>query len=167
MGCACARRRARAPWRAARPRPVGRPLPVLVTCISPRVPTCRAEQGLDDRPPFRSDRTVLRIFRQLAARTVKLAERNHTVRACDFVRTHDIWFRPVSAFFIVDVNSRRVVHLAVTRTPSGSGPRSSCAMRRPSVKGRSFSSETANGPAARRGAATANAPASSDGPLWC
>jgi transposase InsO family protein len=44
--------------------------------------------------------------------------RNHTVWACDFLQTYDIWFRPVFAFFIVDVNARRVVHVAVTRAPT-------------------------------------------------
>jgi hypothetical protein len=44
--------------------------------------------------------------------------RNHTVWACDFLQTYDIWFRPIFAFFIIDVNARRVVHLAVTRTPT-------------------------------------------------
>jgi hypothetical protein len=27
--------------------------------------------------------------------------RNHTVWACDFVQTYDIWFRPIFAFFII------------------------------------------------------------------
>jgi len=44
--------------------------------------------------------------------------RNHTVWACDFLQTYDIWFRPVFAFLIVDVNTRRVVHVAVTRAPT-------------------------------------------------
>jgi hypothetical protein len=44
--------------------------------------------------------------------------RNHTVWACDFLQTYDIWFRPVFAFFIIDVNSRRAVHMAVTRAPT-------------------------------------------------
>jgi putative transposase len=44
--------------------------------------------------------------------------RNHTVWACDFVQTYDIWFRPLLAFFIVDINSKRVVHLAATYNPS-------------------------------------------------
>ena len=44
--------------------------------------------------------------------------RNHTVWACDCLRTYDIWFRRVFAFFIVDVNARRVVHVAVTRAPT-------------------------------------------------
>jgi putative transposase len=44
--------------------------------------------------------------------------RNHTVWACDFLQTYDIWLRPVFAFFIVDVNAKRVVHVAVTRAPT-------------------------------------------------
>jgi transposase InsO family protein len=44
--------------------------------------------------------------------------RNHTVWACDFLQVYDIWFRPVFAFFIVDVNAKRVVHVAVTRAPT-------------------------------------------------
>jgi putative transposase len=44
--------------------------------------------------------------------------RNHAIWACDFLQTYDLWFRPVFAFFIVDVNARRVVHVA---TPFGSG----------------------------------------------
>ena len=28
--------------------------------------------------------------------------RNHTVWACDFLQTYDIWFRPIFAFFIID-----------------------------------------------------------------
>jgi transposase InsO family protein len=43
---------------------------------------------------------------------------NHTVWACDFLQTYDIWFRPVFAFFIVDVNARRVIHIAPTRAPT-------------------------------------------------
>ena len=44
--------------------------------------------------------------------------RNHTVWACDFLQIYDIWFRPIFAFFIVDVNTRHVVHVAVTRAPT-------------------------------------------------
>ncbi len=44
--------------------------------------------------------------------------RNDTVWACDFLQTYDIWFRPIFAFFIVDVNAKRVVHVAVTRAPT-------------------------------------------------
>ena len=53
--------------------------------------------------------------------------RNHTVWACDFLQTYDIGFRPVFAFFIIDVNSKRVVHVAVTRAPTSTvdGPAAS------------------------------------------
>ncbi len=38
--------------------------------------------------------------------------RNHTVWACDFLQAYDLWFRPIFAFFIIDVNAKRVVHVA-------------------------------------------------------
>jgi hypothetical protein len=41
--------------------------------------------------------------------------KNQTVWACDFLQVYDVWFRPIFAFFIVDVNSKRVVQVAVTR----------------------------------------------------
>jgi transposase InsO family protein len=44
--------------------------------------------------------------------------RNHAVWACDFLQTHDILFRPIFAFFVVDINTKRVVHLGVTRAPT-------------------------------------------------
>jgi transposase InsO family protein len=44
--------------------------------------------------------------------------RNHTVWACDFLQICDVWFRPLFAFFIIDVNSRQVVHVGVTRSPN-------------------------------------------------
>src|SRR5690606_9232603 len=44
--------------------------------------------------------------------------KNHTVWACDFIQTYDIWFRPIFAFFIIAINSNRVVHLAATYNPT-------------------------------------------------
>lgn len=44
--------------------------------------------------------------------------KNHTVWACDFLQLYDVWFRPVFAFFIVDVNAKHVVHVGVTRAPT-------------------------------------------------
>jgi putative transposase len=46
--------------------------------------------------------------------------RNHAdvIWCCDFVQTYDALFRPVFAFFIVHLASRRVVHVAVTRSPT-------------------------------------------------
>jgi hypothetical protein len=37
--------------------------------------------------------------------------RNHAVWVCDFLQTYDVWFRPIFAFFVVDIN-----------TPFGEGP---------------------------------------------
>jgi putative transposase len=44
--------------------------------------------------------------------------RNHTVWACDFLQTYDIWFRPIFTFFIIDINAKEVVRVGVTRGPS-------------------------------------------------
>jgi putative transposase len=46
--------------------------------------------------------------------------RNHadTIWACDFLLVTDALFRPVYAFFVVALGSRRVVHVGVTRHPS-------------------------------------------------
>ena len=38
--------------------------------------------------------------------------------ACDFLQLTDLWFRPLVAFFVVELASRRVVHVGVTRQPS-------------------------------------------------
>jgi hypothetical protein len=57
--------------------------------------------------------------------------------ACDFLQLTDLFFRPIFAFFVVELGSRRVVHVGVTRsptdawvaqqlreaTPEGAGPR--------------------------------------------
>jgi putative transposase len=44
--------------------------------------------------------------------------RSYTVWACDFLQTYDIWFRPIFAFFIIDINAKEVIHVGVTRGPS-------------------------------------------------
>jgi putative transposase len=46
--------------------------------------------------------------------------KNHgsQIWACDFLQTYDIFFRPIFAFFIVELGSRRVVHMGVTRSPT-------------------------------------------------
>ena len=64
---------------------------------------------------------------------------NHAaaIWACDFVQTHDFWFRAIFVFVIIELSSRRVVHVGVTYhlgeawvtqqlrevTPFGEGPR--------------------------------------------
>ena len=64
--------------------------------------------------------------------------RNHVVWAVDFVQVYDVWFRPLFALVIIDVNEKAVVHVAVTRAPVSGGRRSSYATRCRSMKDRSF-----------------------------
>lgn len=46
--------------------------------------------------------------------------RNHApdIWACDFLPVTDLCFRPLYAFFIIELGSRRVVHVGVTRHPT-------------------------------------------------
>jgi putative transposase len=46
--------------------------------------------------------------------------RNHTgeIWACDFLPVTDLLFRPLYAFFVVTLGTRRVVHVGVTRHPT-------------------------------------------------
>jgi len=45
---------------------------------------------------------------------------NHAAQiwACDFLQVTDLFFRPLFAFFIVELKSRRVIHVGVTRFPT-------------------------------------------------
>src|SRR5215469_6674710 len=38
--------------------------------------------------------------------------------ACDFLQVTDLFFRPLFAFFVIELKSRKVVHMGVTRSPS-------------------------------------------------
>ena len=38
--------------------------------------------------------------------------------ACDFIQTHDLLFRPIFAFVIIELHTRRVLHASVTRSPT-------------------------------------------------
>jgi len=44
---------------------------------------------------------------------------NHAdeIWACDFLQTHDVFFRPIFAFVIIELSSRSVLFTAVTRSP--------------------------------------------------
>jgi len=46
--------------------------------------------------------------------------RNHAgdIWACDFLPVTDIFFRPLFAFFVIELATRRVVHVAATRHPT-------------------------------------------------
>src|SRR5260370_41483890 len=38
--------------------------------------------------------------------------------ACDFLQVTDLFFRSLFAFFIIELRSRRVIHVGVTRAPT-------------------------------------------------
>jgi len=62
----------------------------------------------DARPPRRAGQTWATFLRNHA----------DTSWACDFLPITDVFFRPVYAFFVVALGSRRVVHVGVTRHPT-------------------------------------------------
>jgi putative transposase len=47
---------------------------------------------------------------------------NHAAQiwACDFLQVTDLFFRPLFAFFIIELKSRKVIHVGVTRAPTDS-----------------------------------------------
>jgi putative transposase len=47
-----------------------------------------------------------------------LRHHGHEIWACDFLQAYDLLFRPIFAFFVIELSARRVVHVAVTRSPS-------------------------------------------------
>ena len=72
-----------------------------------------------------SKRTIARYLRQV--RPVRphgqrwatfLQNHAREIWACDFLQLHDAFFRPLFAFFITKLSSRRIVHVGVTRTPT-------------------------------------------------
>ena len=46
--------------------------------------------------------------------------RNHAANnwACDFLQVTDLFFRPLVAFFLIELKTRRVIHVGVTRSPT-------------------------------------------------
>ena len=65
-----------------------------------------------------------------------LRDHAHATWACDFPQTSDLLFRPIFAFFVIALGSRRVVHVGVTRSPSRPGSPTSSARRRHGAKDR-------------------------------
>jgi putative transposase len=65
------------------------------------------KQARRDLPPRQTEQTWTTFLR------------NHVseIRACDFVQTYDLFFRTIFVFFIIELESRRVVHFGVTRSP--------------------------------------------------
>jgi putative transposase len=72
-----------------------------------------------------SKRTIQKYMRQVRPKrahgqTWKTFLRNHMaeVWACDFLQVTDLFFRSLFAFFIIELRSRKVIHVNVTRTPT-------------------------------------------------
>lgn len=69
--------------------------------------------------------TILKYLRQVRpprppSQTWRTFLHNHAadIWACDFIQVSDVWFRSLFAFVIVELSSRRVVHMGVTRHPT-------------------------------------------------
>jgi putative transposase len=72
-----------------------------------------------------SKRTIQKYMRPIrrkrpSGQTWKTFLRNHAaeVWACDFLQITDLFFRPLFAFFLIELKSRKVIHVNVTRTPT-------------------------------------------------
>jgi transposase InsO family protein len=72
-----------------------------------------------------SKRTIQKYMRQMRPKrargqTWKTFLRNHAaeVWACDFLQVTDLFFRPLFAFFIIELQSRKVIHMNITRSPT-------------------------------------------------
>ncbi len=72
-----------------------------------------------------SKRTIQRYIRQVRplrphGQNWATFLQNHAreIWACDFLQLHDALFRPLFAFFITELGSRRIVHVGVTRSPT-------------------------------------------------
>jgi len=77
---------------------------------------------LDIRVSKRTIQKYMRHVRPKHARgqNWKTFLRNHAAEiwACDFLQVTDLVFRPLFAFFIIELKSRRVIHMNVTRSPT-------------------------------------------------
>ncbi len=77
---------------------------------------------LDIRVSKRTIQKYMKKVRHKRARgqTWKTFLRNHVaeVWACDFLQVTDFFFRPLFAFFIIELKSRKVIHVNVTRSPT-------------------------------------------------
>jgi hypothetical protein len=73
-----------------------------------------------------SKRTIQKYMKQIRPKRArgqswKIFLRNHAteVWACDFLQVTDLFFRPFFfAFFLIELKSRRVIHVNVTRSPT-------------------------------------------------
>ncbi len=72
-----------------------------------------------------SKRTIQKYMRPVRTtrprgQTWKTFLRTHAqqIWACDFLPVTDLFFRSLFAFFIIDLHSRKVIHVGVTRSPT-------------------------------------------------
>ena len=72
-----------------------------------------------------SKRTIQKYMKQVRPKRArgqnwKTFLRNHAAEiwACDFLQVTDLFFRPLFAFFIIELKSRKVIHVHVTRSPT-------------------------------------------------
>ena len=72
-----------------------------------------------------SKRTIQKYMKQARPKrargqTWKTFLHNHAAEiwACDFLQVTDLFFRPLFAFFIIELKSRKVMHVNVTRSPT-------------------------------------------------
>jgi putative transposase len=72
-----------------------------------------------------SKRTIQKYMRQVRTprqrgQTWATFLHNHAqnIWACDFLQITDLFFRSLFAYFIIDLHSRRVIHVGVTRSPT-------------------------------------------------
>lgn len=84
-----------------------------------------------------SKRTIQKYMKQIHPRrargqTWRTFLRNHAaeVWACDFLQVTDLFFRPLFAFFIIELKSRKVMHVNVTRAPPIPGSRNNYGRQR-------------------------------------
>ena len=75
--------------------------------VSKRTVRKHMKQARRDLPPRQSGQTWGTFLKNHASETW----------ACDFVQTYDLFFRTVFVFFIIELESRRVVHFSVTQSP--------------------------------------------------
>src|SRR5215472_14304708 len=72
-----------------------------------------------------SERTIQKYMRAVRTtrphgQTWKTFLHNHgqNIWACDFLQVTDLFFRSLFAFFIIDLHSRKVIHVGETRSPT-------------------------------------------------
>jgi transposase InsO family protein len=83
---------------------------------------CAIRGKLDIHVCKRTIQKYMRYVRTLQLRGQKWVTflRNHAadIWACDFLQVTDLIFRPLFAFFVIELKTRRVIHVGVTRSPT-------------------------------------------------